>query len=73
MFLAAEAAKAASTGTYNGFDVFVILFTIVIAIGVLRLLIAPKKNIFAIGFGGVSLIVFLVMDVVMVMSWMGKI
>ncbi|MEK3719022.1 hypothetical protein [Paenibacillus sp. FSL H8-0034] len=74
MFLAEEAAQAAqAASTFNGFDVFVILFTIVIAIGVVRLLASPKKNIFAIGFGGISLVVFLVMDAVMVMSWMGKI
>lgn len=73
MFLAAEAAQAATASTFNGFDVFVILFTLVIAIGVIRLLMVPKKNIFAIGFGGVSLLVFLVMDAVMVMSWIGKI
>ncbi|NHN33919.1 hypothetical protein [Paenibacillus agricola] len=71
MLLAAEAAQA-SASTFNGFDVFVVLFTIVIAIGIVRLLVAPKKNIFAIGFGGISLLVFLIMDAVMVMSWMGK-
>jgi hypothetical protein len=72
MFLAAEAAQAAAS-TFNGFDVFIILFTLLIAIGIIRLLMAPKKNIFAIGFGGVSLLVFLVMDVVMIMGWVGKI
>ncbi|WP_248929470.1 hypothetical protein [Paenibacillus hamazuiensis] len=71
MFLAAEAAATASN--FNGFDVFVILFTIVIAIGVIRLLAASKKNPFAIGFGLVSLATFLFMDVVMVMHWMDRI
>lgn len=71
MFLAAEAAQA--TSKFAGFDIFVILFTIIIAIGVVRLLVAAKKNPFAIGFGVVSLIVFLIMDVVMVMNWMDKI
>ncbi|GAA4873614.1 hypothetical protein GCM10023310_61550 [Paenibacillus vulneris] len=70
MFLAEEAAQAASK--FTGFDPFVILFTIVIAIGVLRLLGAAKKNPFAIGFSLISLIVFLIMDVVMVMNWMDK-
>jgi hypothetical protein len=70
MYLAAEAAQA--TSKFEGFDVFVILFTIVIGIGVLRLLFAPKKNMFAIGFGGISLLVFLCMDVIMVLNWMGK-
>ncbi|MCZ8514921.1 hypothetical protein O9H85_21350 [Paenibacillus filicis] len=57
---------------FSGFDPFVILFTIVIAIGIVRLFGAKKKNPFAIGFGLVSLLVFLIMDVVMVMGWMGK-
>ncbi|WP_282938827.1 hypothetical protein [Paenibacillus sp. RC67] len=70
MFLAEEAAQAASK--FDSFDIFVILFTIVIAIGVVRLLSAAKKNPFAIGFGSISLIVFLIMDVVMVMNWMDK-
>lgn len=70
MFLAEGAATTAST--FSGFDPFVILFTIVIAIGVIRLLAVPKKNPFAIGFGLVSLAVFLTMDVVMVLGWTGR-
>ncbi|MBU7317644.1 hypothetical protein [Paenibacillus oleatilyticus] len=70
MFLAEEAAK--STSTFSGFDIFVILFTLVIAIGLIRLLGAKKKNPFAIGFGLVSLAVFVTLSVVMVMGWMGK-
>ncbi|UUZ82660.1 DUF2759 domain-containing protein [Paenibacillus sp. P26] len=58
---------------FSGFDPFVILFTIIIAIGIVRLLGAKKKNPFAIGFGLVSLAVFLTMDVVMVLGWMGKV
>ncbi|MDF2961686.1 MAG: hypothetical protein K0S39_3421 [Paenibacillus sp.] len=68
MFIAAEAAQEASK--FTGFDPFVILFTIIIAVGCIRLLAAPKKNLFAIGFSGVSLLVFLVMDAVMVLNWM---
>ncbi|GLI10139.1 hypothetical protein YDYSG_61720 [Paenibacillus tyrfis] len=71
MFLAEEAAKA-TTSTFSGFDIFVILFTLVIAIGVIRLLGAKKKNPFAIGFGLVSLAVFVTLSAVMVMGWMGK-
>ncbi|MDO3678777.1 hypothetical protein [Paenibacillus ehimensis] len=70
MFLAEEAAQA--TSTFSGFDIFVILFTIIIAIGIIRLLGAKKKNPFAIGFGLVSLAVFVTLDVIMVMGWMGK-
>jgi hypothetical protein len=36
----------------------------------LRLLAAPIKNKFAIGFAAVSLITFLVMDVLMVKYWL---
>lgn len=70
MFLAEEAAQAASK--FTGFDPFVILFTIIILVGIVRLLSAPKKNLFAIGFSAVSLIVFLIMDAVMVLNWMDK-
>ncbi|KEQ25312.1 hypothetical protein [Paenibacillus tyrfis] len=70
MFLAEEAAK--STSTFSGFDIFVVLFTVVIAIGLIRLLGAKKKNPFAIGFGLVSLAVFVTLSAVMVMGWMGK-
>ncbi|MEK8131777.1 hypothetical protein WMW72_28100 [Paenibacillus filicis] len=69
MFLAEAAASSAST--FNGFDIFVVLFTIVIAIGVVRQILAPKKNPFAIGFGIVALAVFATMDVVMIKGWMG--
>ncbi|PZE19259.1 DUF2759 family protein [Paenibacillus xerothermodurans] len=70
MYLAEAAAQP--TTIFSGFDPFIILFTIIIAIGVVRLAKAPNKNLFAIGFSAVSLIVFLVMDVVMVLGWMGK-
>lgn len=73
MFWAAEVqAEETTTSVFTGFDVFVILFTILIFIGVVRLLKAPKKNLFAIGFSTISLLVFLVMDVVMVLNWMGR-
>lgn len=71
MLLAEGAATTTSTSHFAGFDVFVILFTILILIGIIRSAAAPKKNKFAIGFGVVSLIVFLIMDVVMVMNWFG--
>ncbi|CAM4525343.1 hypothetical protein FHS16_006414 [Paenibacillus endophyticus] len=70
MFLAEEAAKAASKiGT---FDWFMLAFTVLIAIGFVRLLTArPKKNIFAIGFTAVSLGLFLLIDFIMITKvWM---
>ncbi|MGG6312856.1 hypothetical protein [Paenibacillus macerans] len=64
------AAAGETTTTYNGFDIFMILFTIIIFIGVVRLLIQrPKKNLFAIGFGIISLLVFLASDAIMIKAW----
>lgn len=67
MLLAEGAAQEPST--FHTFDVFMILFTILILIGVVRLLKAPQKNKFAIGFGVVSLLVFAVSDYAMIMNW----
>ncbi|MBD2868443.1 hypothetical protein [Paenibacillus arenilitoris] len=65
MFLAEEAAQAASK--INTFDWFMLAFTILIAIGFVRLLGArPKRNLFAIGFTAVALILFLVIDYIMI-------
>jgi hypothetical protein len=56
--------------TFDIFDLFVIAFTILIAIGVYRSLKAEQKNLVAIGFGGVSLLVFVIMDIIMVKNWL---
>jgi hypothetical protein len=56
--------------TFDYFDFFVIAFTILIAIGVYRSLKAEQKNLVAIGFGGVSLLVFVIMDIIMVKNWL---
>jgi hypothetical protein len=66
--LLAEAAEA-STSTYTSFDIYVLIFTVVIAIAVIRQLINPRRNLFALGFATVSLLVFLFMDVVMIKGW----
>ncbi|WP_340026078.1 hypothetical protein MHI24_13420 [Paenibacillus sp. FSL K6-1096] len=66
--LLAEAA-ASEPSKFHTFDVFMILFTILILVGVVRLLRAPQKNKFAIGFGVVSLLVFVVSDYAMIMNW----
>ena len=63
-----EQADAAST--FQGFDIFMLLFTIIIAIGLVRLLLQrPRKNKFAIGFAVVALIIFVVADIKMVSGW----
>jgi len=67
--LFAEEAAAATTSTFTWFDPFVLVFTLLIAIGFIRLLIAPRKNKFAIAFSFVALLVFGFMDIVMVSGW----
>lgn len=56
--------------TFDFFDLFIIAFTILIAMGVYRSLKAKEKNLVAIGFGGVSLLVFIIMDIIMVKNWL---
>ena len=78
MYLAEEVVEhKLTTGTFDlfgitldFFDLFVVAFTILIAIGVYRSLKAEQKNLIAIGFGGVSLLVFLIMDFIMVKNWL---
>lgn len=65
IFLAEEAAQ--STSNIDTFDWFMLAFTILIFIGLVRLIAArPKKNVFAIGFTAVSLLLFLVIDYIMI-------
>lgn len=68
MLLAEVAAQEPSK--FQTFDVFMILFTILILVGVVRLIKAPQKNKFAIAFGIVSLLVFIISDYAMVMHWL---
>lgn len=67
------AQESENVSTFHGFDIFMILFTIVIAWGVVRSILAKERNLFAIAFGTISLLVFLAADVVMVLIWMGLI
>ena len=69
MFLAEEAEK---TSNFAAFDLFVIAFTILTAIGVFRLLKAQRKNKFAIAVGTICLLTFLLIDALVVINWMGK-
>jgi hypothetical protein len=67
MFLA-QAAEPSST--FTTFDIFMVIFTILIAVGLIRLLMQrPRKNMFAIGFATVALLVFLIADFKMVGGW----
>ncbi|SDX29352.1 hypothetical protein [Paenibacillus sp. CF384] len=64
MFLAE---KVATIAKFDPMDIMMLLFTIVIFIGWVRLLMArPKKNVFAIGFATVSLLVFAFANYVMI-------
>lgn len=68
MFLAQTTTE--TTGfNFQGFDIFMIAFTILIAWGVIRLAKQKEKNKLALGFSTVALIVFLFTDVLMVMNW----
>ncbi len=67
----AEAAADESTKSFAMFDLFMIVFTILIALGLYRLAKAEKKNIFALGFATVCLLTFLAVDFLMVLSWLG--
>lgn len=70
MLLAAEDAVKTAIPP-DTFDFFVLAFTILIAMGVIRSVFAKRKNMVAIGFGLVSLAVFLFMDYVMITGWLG--
>jgi hypothetical protein len=77
MLIAEDAAVKMTTGTFglfgitfDIFDLFIIAFTILIAIGVFRSITAKQKNKVAIGFGAIALLVFVFMDVVMVQNWL---
>lgn len=66
MFLA----ETEPTSTFTAFDVFMIIFTVLIAAGLIRLLMQrPRKNLLAIGFATVSLLVFLAADYKMISGW----
>jgi hypothetical protein len=67
--LFAEEAAAATTSTYTSFDIYVLIFTVILVIAVVRQLMSPKKNLFALGFAVVSLLVFGLMDYVMITGW----
>ena len=67
----AEAAAEQSTKSFAIFDLFMIVFTIIIAVGVIRLAKAEKRNMFALGFATICLLTFLLVDFLMVLSWFG--
>lgn len=63
------AAEEANKVNFAGFDIFMILFTIVIIFALVRSI--THKNKFAIAFSTVALATFLFADAIMVLGWMG--
>lgn len=64
------AAESSSGSLFAPFDIFMILFTVLIVIGLARLLmVRSNKNWFAVGFSTLALVVFLIADVKMVSGW----
>ncbi|HIW32230.1 MAG TPA: hypothetical protein IAA29_05520 [Candidatus Paenibacillus intestinavium] len=67
MFLATEVKEVvAKASPIDPFDWFMLAFTVIIAIGFVRLIKEKKKNVFAIGFATVALAVFVLIDVIMI-------
>jgi hypothetical protein len=56
---------------FHGFDIFMILFTVVLVWGAVREIRRQPKNLFALGFLGITLLVFGLLDVLMVLNWFG--
>jgi hypothetical protein len=54
---------------FHGFDIFMLLFTIVLIWGMIREVRRKPLNKFAIGFTAVSLITFLFLDILMILNW----
>ena len=54
---------------FEGFDIFMILFTAVLIWAMVREVSRKPKNKFALAFTGVSLLTFVFLDVMMVLNW----
>jgi hypothetical protein len=67
MYLA-EGQSAESS--FHGFDIFMILFTILTVFALVRAV--QHKNKFAIGFSAVVLLTFLFADLIMILNWFGQ-
>lgn len=66
----AEAAEAA--GVFSTFDIFMIVFTIILAFAVYRLAKQKQRNLFALGFTSICFLTFLGIDFLMLLSWTGQ-
>ncbi len=69
MLFTAATEEAAAVSNFNGFDIFMILFTVLVFFALVRAI--SHKNKFAIAFSAIVLLVFLFADAVMVLYWTG--
>jgi len=69
MLVAAAEQSSGSGLNFNGFDIFMFVFTLILAIAVFRLLRAKEKNIFAILFSLAALGTFVFLDITMIRLW----
>ncbi|MEB3102377.1 hypothetical protein [Ferviditalea candida] len=65
------AAEAAGASNFQSFDLFMIAFTVVIGIGVLRLMRSPHRTKFSVTLSTIFFLLFLMVDALMIMNWMG--
>lgn len=56
---------------FQTFDLFMIAFTVVIGIGVIRLVRSPHKNKFSLALSTIFFLLFVMVDALMIMNWMG--
>ncbi|MCE5169366.1 DUF2759 family protein [Paenibacillus profundus] len=67
MFLAEGAQQTESL--FQLFDIFMIVFTIILVWAVIRQVKQRQRNLLALGFAVVSLLVFLFADWIMIQGW----
>lgn len=66
MFLAAAEQGGIN---FNGFDIFMFVFTLILLIAVVRLLRAKEKNFFAIAVAIIALGTFVFLNIAMIRLW----
>ncbi|MCR8844839.1 hypothetical protein NQ117_14195 [Paenibacillus sp. SC116] len=67
LIAAGEAGKVA----FDWFDVFMVAFTLILLWALIRQVKQRPRNLFALGFAAVSLLTFVLADVVMVCGYLG--
>ncbi|TVX89418.1 hypothetical protein [Paenibacillus agilis] len=67
LIAAGEAGKVA----FDWFDVFMVAFTLILLWALIRQVKQRPRNLFALGFAAVSLLTFILADIVMVYGYLG--